>query len=238
MFNIHTTRRRGGRGIASPWRLFPVVLAGLFLAAGSAAAQTELVTNGSFESNLDSFNDVPGWTGDPGPCGYTARIGGADFRPAATAGAQVLELATGSSTITCTVYQDIAIPAGATGDLTYAIGVNATAASASTLKFEIVPTVGPLVTVYSWMGTSPAETLAARTPVSIAPYAGQTIRLRVTHDHVSQYFNSFLDDVSVRVTVAAPPAPVPTLGEWAMILLGFVLAAGAALYLQRRRLAA
>ena len=34
---------------------------------------------------------------------------------------------------------------------------------------------------------------------------------------------------------AAPPAPVPTLSEWAMILFGTILAGGAALYIQRRR---
>lgn len=36
----------------------------------------------------------------------------------------------------------------------------------------------------------------------------------------------------------APPTPVPTLSEWAMILLGLTLAGGAALHLQRRRLTA
>lgn len=35
-----------------------------------------------------------------------------------------------------------------------------------------------------------------------------------------------------------PPAPVPTMSEWAMILLGTVLAGGAALTIQRRRFAA
>ncbi|WP_298161459.1 IPTL-CTERM sorting domain-containing protein [Brevundimonas sp.] len=34
---------------------------------------------------------------------------------------------------------------------------------------------------------------------------------------------------------AAPPAPVPTLSEWAMILFGLILAGGAALYIQRRQ---
>ena len=34
------------------------------------------------------------------------------------------------------------------------------------------------------------------------------------------------------------PAPVPTLSEWAMILFGTILAGGAALYIQRRRLTA
>lgn len=32
-----------------------------------------------------------------------------------------------------------------------------------------------------------------------------------------------------------PPAPVPTLSEWAMILFGTILAGGAALYIQRRQ---
>lgn len=40
------------------------------------------------------------------------------------------------------------------------------------------------------------------------------------------------------VAAAPPPAPVPTLSEWAMILFGTVLAGGAALYIQRRRLTA
>jgi hypothetical protein len=43
---------------------------------------------------------------------------------------------------------------------------------------------------------------------------------------------------SVLAVNAAPPAPtIPTLGEWAMILFGTVLAGAAALYVQRRRLA-
>lgn len=35
----------------------------------------------------------------------------------------------------------------------------------------------------------------------------------------------------------APPAPVPTISEWALILLGVMLAGGAALMIQRRRVA-
>jgi hypothetical protein len=41
------------------------------------------------------------------------------------------------------------------------------------------------------------------------------------------------------VSGSTPPvAPVPTLSEWALILFGLVLAGGAALYIQRQRLAA
>lgn len=38
--------------------------------------------------------------------------------------------------------------------------------------------------------------------------------------------------------VSTPPATIPTMGEWAMILFGLVLAGGTAVYLNRRRLAA
>lgn len=39
----------------------------------------------------------------------------------------------------------------------------------------------------------------------------------------------------VRTIGVAAPAPVPTMNEWAMILFGAALAAGAALWLQKRR---
>lgn len=38
--------------------------------------------------------------------------------------------------------------------------------------------------------------------------------------------------------VSTPPATIPTMGEWAMILFGLVLAGGTAVYLNRRRLEA
>ncbi len=38
------------------------------------------------------------------------------------------------------------------------------------------------------------------------------------------------------LTAGVPPATIPTLSEWAMILFGTVLAGGAALYIQRRQL--
>ena len=41
--------------------------------------------------------------------------------------------------------------------------------------------------------------------------------------------------VTISLTPPPPPAPVPTLSEWAMILLGVLLAGGAALSLHRRR---
>lgn len=46
-----------------------------------------------------------------------------------------------------------------------------------------------------------------------------------------------LADTKFTATFAAPPTPIPTLSEWAMILLGVALAGGAALTIQRRRAA-
>ncbi len=45
------------------------------------------------------------------------------------------------------------------------------------------------------------------------------------------------DSLTLRIGAAppAPPAPVPTMSEWAMILLGVLLAGGAALFISRRR---
>lgn len=42
-------------------------------------------------------------------------------------------------------------------------------------------------------------------------------------------------DTPFAATFGAPPAAVPTLSEWAMILLGTILAGGAALVIQRRQ---
>ena len=47
--------------------------------------------------------------------------------------------------------------------------------------------------------------------------------------------NNGVEDAGFRVTFAAP-ATVPTLSEWAMILFGVMLAGGAAVLVQRRRL--
>lgn len=64
-------------------------------------------------------------------------------------------------------------------------------------------------------GTPPSGTISARTsrPIDNAP----------------------IDSAAISIAPVAPVAPVPTLSEWAMIILGTVLAGGAALYVQRRK---
>lgn len=60
-----------------------------------------------------------------------------------------------------------------------------------------------------------------------------------THeDFPNTIASSFVVDVTAAPPPPPPPAAVPTLSEWAMILLGLLLAGGAALHLNRRRSAA
>ncbi len=77
-----------------------------------------------------------------------------------------------------------------------------------------------------------SETIA-ETPTLIP---GQQVRFRweAFFDNSIRWSNLHIDDVEV--TAAAPPPPaIPTMTEWAMMLLGTALAGGTALHLNRRR---
>ena len=94
-----------------------------------------------------------------------------------------------------------------------------------------------------------ATTISLSTP-SVINYGANTIH---THNELTGYgagfgvvtvtggdyvLNSEVSNAagSSFTTASAAPAPVPTLSEWAMILLGVVLAGGAAMLIQRRRM--
>lgn len=72
----------------------------------------------------------------------------------------------------------------------------------------------------------------ANFPIGSNPYSGGSL----VFDYNT--LSNPVDLVFTVTEVVPPPAPVPTLSEWAMILLGLMLAGGAALYIQRRHLAA
>lgn len=69
-----------------------------------------------------------------------------------------------------------------------------------------------------------------------ATFTATSALTRLTFTGRNAPSTTYIDDVSI--VAAAAPSAVPTLSEWAMILLGLTLAGGAALYLQRRRLVA
>ena len=218
--------------------------------AASAANAQQLVVNPSFESNTNvqafagSPNAIPGWT-FAGPCSAYARPspqGSVIASPPPTDGLNVLEMTaggSGGSNTTCTLFQDVTIPASATSaTLSYATGANFRNGpnANSQVRFEVIPPIGPTLTPYTRLSSAGADVLAARTPVDLIAYKGQVVRLRYVYENGSNnFYDAYMDNV--RVT-AGIPAPVPTMSEWAMILFGLILAGGATLYIQRRRYAA
>lgn len=208
---------------------------------GMAQAQTELVTNGSFEAG------VAGWT-TSGVCTASARTTGNAYSfqgtpsPAGpTDGANYVELFPNGGSQTCYLYQDIAIPAGQAASLSVdaSASFNGLASSATYGGAFRVMTPANLVLATPFVrdgGQASAPDLATYT-ADLTPYAGQTVRLAFEMTNGIDCCNvTFGDRVSV---LAAPPTPtVPTLSEWAMILFGALLAGGAALYVQRRRIGA
>lgn len=76
-------------------------------------------------------------------------------------------------------------------------------------------------------------------PAYVPGAATSTFGMTLDSDSVSTFVWAGSDGVIRASRLAAPvPAPVPTLSEWAMILLGLTLAVSAALAIQRRRLEA
>lgn len=216
-------------------------VAALFASASANAGQ--LVTNPSFEANRDVQSGIPGWVIDAPACYFTAREQGfGDFlytTPPAAEGSNVLVVQYFNipSGVACSIYQDIALPAGETATLTYSLGANYRGGDspASSSVIRITPQVGPAVDVYTSTSAGGAVPFGAQPGVDLSAYAGQTVRVAFIHTF-GTYQEAFLDNVQVNTAPVA--APVPTLSEWAMILFGTMLAGGAALFIQRRRLTA
>lgn len=87
--------------------------------------------------------------------------------------------------------------------------------------------------------------------IGVQNRSGQVGRIRASS--MDEYANGLFVDLSeagvsrtypgfdayfIAVFGPEPPAPIPTMTEWTMILLGTLLAGGAALVIQRRRMAA
>ena len=102
-----------------------------------------------------------------------------------------------------------------------------------------------------WLVHTPGVTYAAAEANSLCTLRGDNVGGNTTHPSApaspfgckTQVANTangasgaFASAVTISLTPPPPvPAPVPTLSEWAMILLGGLLAGGTALHLQRRR---
>jgi hypothetical protein len=85
-------------------------------------------------------------------------------------------------------------------------------------------------------GLTLANQLSTTTTLSGTPTVPGTYTFTVTGESMNGMM-PYTRSRTYTLTVAAPATPVPTLSEWALILFGTLLAGGAALYVQRRRIA-
>ena len=242
----------------------PVALALMALLSGPAFAQTDVLTNGSFESGLT------GWTsatqldpGAAGSCSYNAATASGTetstglpaFPP--TAGTQ-LALSSVVSTsgvqniINCVLYQDVAIPAGATrATFTYDIGAKGgTDGGINTgVRFGLYSTAslpsfnGPTVAGPSpfYATATPDTVLHSRSSTvnfNVSAIAGTTVRFAIMNGAFRTGTEVIgIDNVHLLVTVPSAPSSAfgaPTLSEWGLIALALLLGCTGFLALRQR----
>jgi hypothetical protein len=247
-------------------RIVAIGAALAFLLFGSQAfAQTNVLTNSSFETGLT------GWTvatntggGATGTCSYNGAVApGTETLTSvagfpATAGTQValgsVSQVTGAGMImSCVLYQDVAIPAGATtATFSFDIGINNAANGTNVNNAAVVgiystatvPAFGSAAVVGGASGrinySQPADavlTSHASASLDVTSVAGTTVRFAIINAANNLgHENIGIDNVQFLVTTPAPvgATSVPTLSQWGLILLS-VLAGGSALLALRRR---
>ena len=239
------------------------VLALLLCATQSSALTTNLLSNGSFETGLTGWTTAttlaPGATGN---CGYNS--------PAVAPGTETLTSTPGfaatagtrtalgfvrstsgiASIINCVLYQDVAIPAGAT-TATFSFDIGSKSATGSNANnaarvgvystatvpgFSTAPLVaGSNATRTTWADVALSSiTLGASFDVSA--YAGTTVRFAIINAaNVNGEEVIGIDNVQFLVTTPAPAAtPVPTLSPLFLILLSIILGGMAVFSLKHR----
>lgn len=204
------------------------LLAGAFaavlsLALAPAASAQNLITNGGFEAGGLAPWISAGW-------GNSNQMrSGANAVITGCSGAPCLNPAVSSGMI----HQDVVTTPGTSYTLTFwyrTTGGADTPVELQALVSNGVPTNGGAGTCTGScvFGTQAATAVYAQvTRTFVATSASTRITILGRNDPGGM----IIDDVSV----VAAPAAVPTMSEWAMILLGLMLAGGAALYIQRRQ---
>lgn len=234
--------------------------------AAPACAQTNILTNGSFESGLTGWTSVKQLAaGAAGNCSYngvtapgtetlTSIAGFPATDGTQTALGGVADTSGLANIVTCVLYQDVAIPARATtATITFDLGAKGgvdggsqTAAKVGIFSTASVPgfgsgtIVGPPVPNPLYGAAVPDATLRAQTSGSfnISTRRGQTVRFAIMNAAQNNGTEMIgIDHVQLLVNVsAAPPPGVPTLSQWSLAGLGLLLG-GAGFQLLRRRAA-
>jgi hypothetical protein len=217
----------------TPATLLQIAALATLVSAGNANAATELVVNGSFESDAIAsawapVSAVTGWTSSAGGSsafeiqkGATqGGLGG--FNPAAASGTQYLELNTDRLT---SVSQTIATTAGGTYALSFAYsGRPDTPGGANSLMN--VYWGATLLTPTALVGNN-GGTWQTYSQTLTALGASTSLRFESLGPASSPSYGSYLDNVSVTAAVPEPET-------YAMLLLGLAMLGG----LARRKRAA
>jgi hypothetical protein len=252
----------------STFSKFCAVAAAVSFAASVQAADP--IVNGQFTTGLGPWTAAPSTTGSAaGTCGFNdvtspgveTLTGTAGF-PAL--GASTTRTALGSVSLTangfrsCVLYQDVAIPAGATtavltmnsgtkvvgglstGDTAIFAGLYATT---DVPNFNVSTTLAGTTRLI--IGGAAGTVLAPRTSVvwNVSTLAGTTVRVAIMNAMQSTGggTGAFIagagsiigvGDVQLNVTV---PTPAPTLDEWAKLTFAALLACLGIFYMRRRQ---
>ena len=230
----------------------------------------ELILNAGFEANGGvGSSTVTDWTifDVPGSIGGTTSTFGTMVVYTGTAApisAGVIDAPTegsfavvGDSTgpSSSLIYQDIVVPAGATGDIQCDVYINNQAADfvvGPDLDWEANPNqharldlldpaaapddtgAGVLETIFI---TNPGDPLVQsyQTVITdLSPYAGQTVRLRWAKVDNQFFFQGAVDNCSAVVTVVNSALGIPALDGVGLVLLVALLSVAALFFLRRR----
>ena len=223
------------------------VVVWLFLASCHVVAANVLV-NGSFETSLTGWTEVNDGSctvgayqaGDPLP-GFLG--GNGAVAPAPSDGSFIL-VTDPDAPGTCSIFQDVSIPSDSSAELTADVGYlfdESFADSSGCSVIVEVTTVGgaPIAPVFSESGTTNLP-IAPQGPVDLSAQAGSTVRISAEATACADApIGLLLDNVVLDVvssTVARPPAPVPMLSAYGLVLtaLGLIFVAGGRLRGSRR----
>lgn len=179
----------------------------------------ELFTDNGFESGTAPAGTT-GTSGTSGPWVWTSSGNNNPVHTSGSghtshAGTWLAWMNGYGSTETDTIYQQAAIPAGATATLTFWLRITTsettTTAQNDKLQVQVLNTANSVLATLATYSNLNASSSYAQKSIDVSAYAGQTIRIKFTASENSSLATSFLvDDVSLAVTCPSGDTIPPT----------------------------
>ena len=223
-------------------RAIVIVVLGLAGFAPLVASAQNLLLNGSFEAGLANW--VPAGaacTPSTQNAGGVSPGAGAWAAPTPASGAFVYMGDTNAPGV-CTLSQDVVLPAGVSvGVLSFAAGYNFRSfggpATGCSVSIAVTDTANvPIAVGYSQVDRATNAPLTSHS-IGFTTTPGNTVRVLITETSCGGGPVGIVGDAFV--LAAPPPVPaggnkVPTLDDWAKLLMALLLGASGYLYLRKR----